>query len=552
MLLFLLIARIQAQSYNYTRKSISYIDVLLFTESGIDRSDINVSYFLSAIHDGISLSRFDYNPLPYRVQESFRKRALEKKGLSDSEISILIEETIVPELLKILDIQKEMRAQELVTETQRNSFIALKAKEIGITATQLEQVMNSAYLYVPFISNYTLKLKEKKDDDEKKEYSVKIKGGLVWYHLIAGDNPVVEKTGKIIADGWGNEDNEDSAFRLAVQVLAMNLRVKTREMDIFKLQAPIAEVYRRTVRFPLGKAEGIRMDDPFYVGEWMETKKGRIKLETSGFVRVGTVADNRNSQRQLSSAWAVKKGDWVRGMMVVEHPRLGIDIVVKPRWFTMNIKEGLFSSEDFLVYFNDYQGGALGIDVDIQWNIANIVKKRQTFLVLGGSGGFVPVKSRIYDSAFDVYFNMPTESIAAGVVNGHLGFMRKYYIGSFALHWETLLGIQMLSVSDSYKDENVTISNNSLGARINLGLEYAFNIDCNIGVFAGFTMFPPMDWWTIKYDDEEVDVENYTSWAAPKIYSFGPTLGLYVHYSPPTLPFNPLAMIQSQIDKAVR
>ena len=121
---------------------------------------------------------------------------------------------------------------------------------------------------------------------------------------------------------------------------SMNLQVRTREIDMFKLQSPIAEFVKRTIRFPLGKAEGIKMDEPFFVGEWMELNDGKIRFEKSGFVRVGTVSDNRTSTGQLSSAWVIKKGDWVRGMMIIEHPRLGIDIAVKPRWFNMNIKEG--------------------------------------------------------------------------------------------------------------------------------------------------------------------------------------------------------------------
>jgi len=127
---------------------------------------------------------------------------------------------------------------------------------------------------------------------------------------------------------------------------SMNLQVRTREIDIFKLQSPIAEVVKITIRFQLGKAEGIKMDEPFFVGEWMELNDGKIRFEKSGFVRVGTVSDNRMSTGQLSSAWVIKKGDWVRGMMIIEHPRLGIDIAVKPRWFTMNIKEGsIFQKE---------------------------------------------------------------------------------------------------------------------------------------------------------------------------------------------------------------
>jgi hypothetical protein len=69
--------------------------------------------------------------------------------------------------------------------------------------------------------------------------------------------------------------------------------------------------------------------------------------------------------------------------------------------------------------------------------------------------------------------------------------MRRFYIGRLAVHGEALLSLQHLILSDTYDDEDVTISNNSLGARINVGLEYAVNIDCNVGIFAGFQAFRP-------------------------------------------------------------
>lgn len=60
-------------------------------------------------------------------------------------------------------------------------------------------------------------------------------------------------------------------------------------------------------------------------------------------------------------------------------------------------------------------------------------------------------------------------------------------------------------------------------------------------------MFPPLDWWTVKYDNDEVDINNETGWIAPKIYSYSPTIGLYIHFSPPTLPFNPAAVVQNKL-----
>jgi len=550
----------------YTRKSISYVDVLLVTKKGISLSDRNEKFFLSAIHDGIKIARFDYNPLPEKVQSSFRKCLLGRSH-SESEIGELIDETITPELVKFLDIQKEIRARNLVTEVQKNSFIVLKAKEMGITAAQLQQVMNSSYLYIPFLSNYKVEKGKGKKDKNKKDISVSIKGGLIWYHLIADDNPRLEKIvavraegnastekGKKYSFGGRNLNAEDYAFISAAKTLVMNLQVRTREINMFKLQSPIAEVVKRTIRFPLGKAEGIKMDEPFFVGEWMELNDGKIRFVKSGFVRVGTVSDNMKSSGQLSSAWAVKKGNWVRGMMIIEHPRLGIDIAVKPRWFTMNIEEGIVLNleKSFYIYFDDYSCGAMGVDLDFQWNIAPFTKKRQTFFVFGGSAGLVPVKSRIYSNWFEYLVDWPTNNWVAGVFYGHAGFMKKFYFGPFALHGEGLAGVQSLSIwdyksNDDYEGEKVTISNKTIGLQFNIGLEYAVNIDCNVGVFAGFNLFPPMDWWTVKYDEDEVDMDNLAGWAAPKIYSVGPTYGFYIHFSPPTLPFNPVAITQSQL-----
>ena len=550
----------------YTRKSISYVNALLATKD-FKLPSSQQNYLLDAIHTGIRIARFDYNPLPENTHSAFRKRLSQRNFVSAEDIESLVNTTIVPEIIKILDINKEIRAQSLVSETQRNSFIALKAKEIGITAQQLEQVMNSSYLYIPLID----KCRVKKDSD-KEEVSVHISGGLFWYHIIAGEKPHIEKFAKISSEGMSGADSEENysidgervsaeeyAFRNAAHTLAMNLEIQTRELDMFKLRAPITNIQRRKIWFPLGRAEGIKLDDPFFVGEWIEKSNGKIRFQKSGFVRVSTVLDNRSTPGQLSQAIAIKKGDWAKGMMVVEHPRLGIDIAIKPRWFTMNIDEGIvFNGEKgFVIYFDDYQGGAMCFDIDLHWNIASLIKKRQSFLVLGGSAGLVPVKSSVFNFAFwenhwTPFDLIPTENWIAGIYYGHIGYLKKFYLGPFAVHGEGLFGLQTLSIwdyksGDDYDGETITISNNTVGLRVNLGLEYAVNIDWNIGMFAGFNVFPPTDWWTVKYDEKEVDMENMSGWAAPKIYSIGPTFGFYIHFSPPTLPFNPAAVVQNQL-----
>jgi len=548
------------QTGKYARKSVAFVDALMIADSDIRLSNENERYLLNAVHESIRIPRFDYNPLPDVVQITFKKNLQTKGMVADDKIAAVIRDIIAPEIIKYLDVSKELRAQNLVSEVQKNSFIAIKAKELGVTAEQMEQVMNSSYIYVPFISKY--KLKKEKDE---KDLSVSVSGGLIWFHIIAGDEPQVEKLATIRSDATSSAekkkvydfegkkiDAEEYVYRTAVQTLTMNLQVLTRGIDMFKLTAPIADVDGRTIRFPLSKAEGIRMDEPFFVGEYSETKNGKIKFRQSGFVRVGTVSDPNKPGKQLSTAWAVKKGDWVRGMTILEHPRIGVDISVKPRWFTMDIKKGAFLSDDFFITYDDYKGGAIGIDFDMQWNIAEMTKKRQSFLVVGGTAGATPVRSAIYSSLGDIVFDVPEESWAAGILSGYLGYMRKFYLGPMAIHAEALAGIQHLVLSEPWQDEDVTISNNSLGARVNLGLEYAVNIDWNVGIFAGMNLFPAMDWWTVKYKDEEINMKNDADWGAPKISSISPTYGFYIHYSIPTLSVNPGALLQKEIDKKVK
>jgi len=243
----------------YSRKSISRTTTLL-TIGGVSLSAGEESRFIDVINTAVQIPRFDYNPLPDKIQASFKQRLSQHKNINESDLVSVINETLVPEIINVLNIQKEIRAQNLVSETQRNSFIVLKAKESGVTAEQLEQIMNSSFIYVPFISSY-----KAENNKEKKEVSVSLSGGLLWFHVIAGDEPRVDKIATLTSEGQFSAKTDEMqkingkrvepqsyAFWGAANTLAMNLEIKTRELDMFKLTAPIVEIERRKISFPLG------------------------------------------------------------------------------------------------------------------------------------------------------------------------------------------------------------------------------------------------------------------------------------------------------------
>ena len=83
----------------------------------------------------------------------------------------ILNETVVSKIIEVIDKYSLQRAQLLVDDAARMSFVTTKAKELGITADEIEKVFNSAYVYVAYISNYSRK--DKTTDNKSKTKEVK-------------------------------------------------------------------------------------------------------------------------------------------------------------------------------------------------------------------------------------------------------------------------------------------------------------------------------------------------------------------------------------------
>ncbi len=160
----------------YERKSVSYANIVLTTNSYLKIDDKQKSYILTKFREYIEIPRFDYNPIPNELLSEFEFEVRSRgTRVTLDEVVEILKEKFVPKIIEILDIEKQMRAQNLVTEAQRNSFIATKAKTLGITAEQLMKVMKSAFIYIPVISDYKLEMSEK-----TKLLDITINAGAIW------------------------------------------------------------------------------------------------------------------------------------------------------------------------------------------------------------------------------------------------------------------------------------------------------------------------------------------------------------------------------------
>ena len=526
----------------YERKSISYINrVWLATPEAKQVQPEQVNYMLEQIKREIEMDRFDYNPLPEKLITDLTKAANDKKNLTVDQIAGLMKENLVPWILKILDVTMMERAGELLDDTKKQKFMATKAKELGITIEEIEKVMNSAYIYLPVLTSY------KKDKKEDKKFVYTITGGIVWFHInLEGNHPTVNlqvsKTTK--SSGFGKDK---FAYQSAMRNFARNLKVATQEIPEFKLQGTVKETDGGTFSFNLGKKEGVGMDETYFVGEWVMNAKNETEFERRGWARVGKVGDNREAKVNYSSAWIVKNGGIAEHMSVIEHPRLPIDIAFKPAMHFMTIGEGAIPTFDQdLIVEEDYTDPAFGLDIDAQYNMAKLFGVSQLYLLVGGSfaisSGFEFVTA---DQS--IFTDMTTASFIWGL---HGGLLKKFYFGQSAIGVGANFGIKSLMVQQKFNythlfsTEQYTyyVDNSSAGVQANLTYEFAASPNVNIGILAGMKFFGISNTWNAMLEhpngEEETGEFDDTS-AFPEIDHSGLVIGLYLHYTPPGLRFDP-------------
>lgn len=522
----------------YERKSISYVNALwLASPTARTVDNQKVTFMLDNVKKWIEMDRFDFNPLPDKLTTEFVTAANAQETITVEGLAQLMEEKLVPEISKILAFEMEMRGQSLVGEAARQGFLAQKAKETGITLEQIEKVMNSAYIYLPVLTGYVNKA------NDKGTYTCIISGGIIWFHIDnSGNAPVVKLkvANNTESMGFGSEK---CAYQSAVNNFSRNLQTATRDIPEFKLGAPIAEADGNNITIALGKKEGLRIDDTYLTGEWVMDAEGNTKFENNGWVKIGKVADNREDPVAKSEAWGVKNPGFVAGLQTVEYPRLGIDVGIKPGVFATKVDTGFIPVfGGWLEVTEEYDGMAPGLDLDFQINLGI----RQTFLLLGGHASF-PAGLEFKDRT-GLFSNVTTTAPFIWGVHG--GFMKKIYMGRMAIGIEAKGGVKFFTVAQSFNylssDYTLTINNNTIGGQAGLSFEYAATPAFNIGIFGAYKFYSVSDVWDVTVEGGTPLVFSNTS-DFPKVDHSGIAIGLYMHWTPGSLPFDPVDLFKGMV-----
>ena len=497
---------VNAQQGKYVRKSVSSLESVWFKPGSVGDLSFDAKTFNKFIDFYIEIDRFDYNVLPADLLDNFRNEANSLEEVSSESLSGVLENTVINRIVEILNDPEVMknRGDALKDEAAFQTFAATKAKSLGLTVDELETLMNSAYIYLPYIQSASKEVKDK-------SLTITLKGGVIWWKVkISSDGKAsvvnvldATTTGVSSIDPtavspltkaplhthfeFGSEKWETTpeqyAQNDAMLAFCKNLGVKTKEINDFKLSAQIVEVDGKTYGFGLGHREGVHLDDGFHLMEFEENNDGEEVAVKKGFVRVSKTGDNIENSNNYTYANQLLGQQVSEGTVVMEHPRLGLDLRVK-----LGMVTGLSINKEYVIadlftgelLFEDDVTSALAADVFLSYNLAPIIGITQTYLDLNFTFA-MPV------ATFNEELS-ETPSIVPFILSGYLGGTKKMWFGSSNASLFAGAGLESLNLAGKLFGEDYVYSVRSIGFKaafdfeklltadlsVNLGLQYKY------------------------------------------------------------------------------
>ncbi len=575
-LLFLIIPSLLCAQDPYKKKVVSYVPtVLVEFRSGLEGR--HLEFISHTVAGDTSLARFNCVALPNAVVRNFNASVLHLRKASVDTIQSIIEETLAPELLKILDINKELLSQQNLSESERNTFLATKAQAAGLSADELQAVLNSGYFYVPYVEYYHRNVEHKerevKDSDGKvtgrqgyTEYKHEIKLGVLWYKMNVDEGGTATISFVGTANGWSGDpiertgervdgekgDADWSAFEEAVKVSAVNIGLETKKMDEFKLTGEVQELTALGLKFNLGKREGVGLDDAYWVEEMQETESGQVTKVRRGFVKVRSVGNNNVDQSAKSYAQVITGSNYSEGLSVSEIPLLGVNALagfgqfpVKVSRFDNFTNATLFglSKYDFGMTVNSETNVSYGPMLDFQADLAKATGVPELWFNLGGALGVLNVNGTFYLPDSGSFANGIDSSNDVGLsLTGyiHAGLLKKIYFRRFGLIFQGDVKFALTNFSATGKDENgndlkYSMTNGHLGADLRAGLEIYLTPTLLFGGSAEYSAFSRGDTWNVKVTDKDNNDTKNDSATGPEIDYSGFGWYFWINFSIPSL-----------------
>lgn len=245
---------------------------------------------------------------------------------------------------KLLDASAEQRYSDL-SEKEQETFMVTKAKELGLSAAFVKNLLNSSYVFAAHVApvgsaGRVVRTRHKSvttglyysSFDIEIELSVDVVFMIYRYNY---ETKRFEHYGDIVGHSGGITGSTDTAlqiiptpkqvmsvfndtFRTAIKAASLNANYQLKQDDNFAIFMPVKSSDGKKIESSFGVMEDIRIDHPF---EILETVDG--KTQRKGFARAREVSINCNDSA-APTIIKVTNGDAEEGDQLREYPWTGL------------------------------------------------------------------------------------------------------------------------------------------------------------------------------------------------------------------------------------
>jgi|GEM_PF-2445472 len=252
----------------------------------------------------------------------------------------------------------QKRRVRAIQQRRGVGFAQTKGKSDAYTMEEMQILMNSVYVYIPYIrSADTVKV-----EGENPVTVRTITGGMLWYNVQMSPTgsvtlvPVqeVERTSFMaLPSSMAIEPLMDAGILRAL--LSKTIKA-TKSMPMFTLVSKTTSVSGRDYTLSLTKDSGANLDDLFFLQEDMESDAGGIERKTVGLLRI-TQSSRDDWAHGYQHIGSVRD----RGSYVIESPRRGFQLGAGVHY------AGDIQSSRILSYLDNDQIPTLPFDTALGW-----------------------------------------------------------------------------------------------------------------------------------------------------------------------------------------
>lgn len=532
------------------RKSISFVPVVAVISDSLQIPEDLQRSFAAAQRSALeSMGRWDINPLPASFIDTYAKRA-EANPRNVADLRNALSQTLIPRIQSILELNALQRAEQYIDEADRRQFISEKAKELSLTESDIRQVMNSAFIAVPFISF----LSEKRTEEK---VSVELVPGVAWYHVKKDESgrlkaehladvglpqATSEKFKKTVFDRKTLQQRRVTlsysqarynAIKKGLEDVTPFIIAQTKALPPFSLKTTIAAVKGRRIEFSLGSGDDVDLDDMYHLAEYHLNDDGKPILKRVGFARVSSVGNSRTGRATYASVIRTK-AVLVPGITLLERPGVGISLTMGA-----GIKVLKFASGRIVhggrEYYNLPDSGDVylpTLNLGLSQNLAKSTGISQLFLNLDAFGSLHKFGSaRAVSGEYKVGMDI--------IIGASATLSKKYWVRAVALELEAGAGAMLwqnhTKLDDSTEADVAVLEYRQIavGALVGATLELAKKMGKSIGLSVNYWFGVPMDDWKLEIrrpDEKNGSVVRPSNPDLPSIDMTGIDVRAYVLY----------------------